>query len=101
MQNVSYQRILQSCRHAIIEEGSATAEPPAFKEFEPTRIITEVRQFQVWIKETTVQAEFQMFYQMGRAMNINQTKRQQRQHTDALNLKSREKTTASRVYLLF
>ena len=34
-------------------------------------------------------------------MNINQTRTQQRKPTNALALNAREKTTASRIYLLF
>jgi len=101
MPTASYQRMLQSCRHAIIDEGTVTPEVPSIEESEPTRIIADVRRFQEWVKQTTIQAEFQWLYHMGRAMNINQTRRQQRQPTEVLLLNGREKTIASRVYLLF
>jgi hypothetical protein len=84
-----------------MDEKNTIPEPPAIEEFEPTRIIIDVRRFQEWIKQTTIQAEFQAYYHMGKAMSINQTKKQQRRNTDALEINGREKTIISRVYLLF
>ncbi len=84
-----------------MNEKNTVPEPPAIEEFEPTRIMTDVRRFQEWIKQTTIQAEFQAYYHMGKAMNINQTNKPRHHHTDALEMSGREKTIASRVYLLF
>ena len=74
---------------------------PEIEEHDPEGIIQSVRLLQQWIKQTSDQAEFQAYYQIGRAMNINQTRTQQRKPTNALPLNAREKTTASRIYLLF
>jgi hypothetical protein len=74
---------------------------PEIEEHDPEGIIQSVRLLQQWIKQTSDQAEFQAYYQIGRAININQTRTQQRKPTNALALNAREKTTASRIYLLF
>ena len=98
---VTYQRMLQSCRHAIIDEGDLTEEMPEIEEHDPEGIIQSVRLLQQWIKQASDRAEFQAYYQIGRAMNINQTRTQQRKPITALSLTPREKTIATRIYLLF
>ena len=101
MQTASYQRILQSCRCAIDNEEDIIEEMPIIEESDPSGIIRGVRQLQAWIRQTTWQAEFQVHYQMGRALSINQTYKQQRRPATALTLNGRERTMAARTYLLF
>ena len=101
MPTASYQQMLQSCCHAIIDKGTITPAVSSIEESELTRIIADVRRFQEWVKQTMIQAEFQWLYHIGHAMNINQTRRQQCQPMEVLLLNGREKTIAFRVYLLF
>ena len=101
MPTVSHQRILQSCRRAIDREEDAIEEMPVIETSDPPGIIRAVRQLQIWIRQTTCQAEFQAHYQIGRALSINQMHKQQRKYTEALELNGREKTMSARIYLLF
>ena len=101
MPYASYQRILQSCRHAFTNSGDPVAELPVIEGNQINDLIEGACSLQEWTKHTANWTEFQAHYWIGEAMNVNQQRRQQRKPTENLKVSSREKTNAVRIYLLF
>ena len=72
MPYISYQRILQSCRHAFMNSGDTIAEISTIEGNQIKDLMDGAHHLQEWTKHTTNWTEFQAHYRMGEAMNINQ-----------------------------